>query len=764
MRNTLVYDTTTYDDDALRTVEMDIDTSLNSRELDVDTIRAVVDIARAETPGYLISSDDYYLVTSDGFTLMADVGTNAPDALPQNTPIRFLRGGSQYSLWFRDVVRRIGPTTYELSMVSSLGRLSQMAHVGGIYNGVDAEDIIDEICGVIPHYVDPVFAQTKLYGWLPYVSPSGESGVMQGSAKDNLLQVLFALNATVRDDANGTLRIENLSTAVSSIIDADKIYRGNAAVEYETPITEVTVIEHQYAEGSETETLFDGTTMAGQVIVFSEPMSNLSATGFTITDSGANYAVVSAGTGVLTGSPYIHTKREITRSVSVAPVPNAARIEDATLVGITNSSDVADRLADYYAYRTRINVDAIVEFEDAGDVVSIYDPYDKVMRSATIESIYGINASNVMRGSISAIVGFTPWQVEPFIDQVVMLTGSGTWTVPEGVTRISAVLIGGGTGGGVGNDGGAMPRYSPTQEVEKSGSGTNARTKTTFRVAYDNIKPIAGGASGAPGAGGNIYRMDLEVTEGDTISYACGTGGAGAIRNGADAVAGTDSTFGAYSSASGSQSPSGYTDPVSGNVYGNAGAAGFKGGDGGGVGDNVWDYIPAGSVTDGVNTWTGGADNTSFASDSGGSVSSGYGYYAGQARGGFGGGAAYGSNGGDALGSPEVMIYTNNGIPYIARATCGRGGNGANALPPPQTTVYGRGGTGGNGGGAVGQWHYAWSQQDKRDSLPSPASRPVILNFAGGTYSDTTPPTPGTGSDGGQGGDGCILLYYREPA
>lgn len=147
------------------------------------------------------------------------------------------------------------------------------------------------------------------------------------------------------------------------------------------------------------------------------------------------------------------------------------------------------------------------------------------------------------------------------------------------------------------------------------------------------------------------------------------------------------------------------------------------------------------------------------------STNGGYGYYGGQAFGGFGGGAAYGNNGGDALGNPSAEVYNYyGGTPYEMVVTCGRGGNGANALPPPQTTVYGRGGTSGNGGGAVGQWHYAFSQQDKLDSLPaSPASRPVILNFAGGTYSDTTPPTPGTGSDGGKGGDGCIILYYREP-
>lgn len=738
MKNALVYGGTTYDNDALRSVEMNVDTSLSERSLDVDTIHAVVDTRAAVTPGGFLTSEEYQFVTHDGYDFWCNIGTVSPAGLPQNEPVRFLRGGSQYSLWFRDSVKRIGPTLYEMVMTSSLGRLAQMPHKGGIYTGELAEDVIDDICGVVPHTVAPAFANVALYGWLPYVSPSGEDDVMQGSAKDNLMQVLFALNATVRDDANGVLVIDNLSTAVSSVITEDKIYRGSASVEYEAPITEVTVLEHQYVQGTESRVLFDGTASNGQVIVFYEPMSGLQATGFTILESGDNYCVLSAGTGELTGIPYMHTTREISRSVSSAPVPNAARVEDATLVSITNSADVADRLADYYAHRIRITADAIVEFEDAGDVVSIYDPFDKIQRDACVESIYSLRASNVMKGRINALVGFTPWQVEPFSDERELLTGSGTWTVPAGVTRLTAIIIGGGSGGDGGLDGAAGEDSSPA-----SYSVPSMSANTLYGFSFSRGDGGAGGAGGLGGAGGNILRVDITVDPGDTFSYSCGSAGTGGAANGGTGTGGTDTTFGAMSSASGSPAPSGYTEIWNGvtTTFGADGLTGGAGGGGGhgGSGSSSNDGENGGDA--GVNA--GGAGGVGYIFDgTDGSHS-----YAG---GGGGGGAAY-SNAGTAgsIGDTGPFTPTYRG----AIVGGGGGGAGANGDNGANAATYGTGGGGGHGG-AGGGGAGALSYRFKNNTA-------VTNTFT--WYNQRYGGAAGTGGSGGNGAPGCIILYYREP-
>lgn len=712
MRNTLTYDGMSFENNSIKAAEISVDTSLNERVLDVDTMHATVKSTQSLVP------------------------------YQQNVPVRFLRGGSQYALWYLRSVTRIGPDMWDLSLMSSLGRLTQMPHKGGIYNGVAASAIIDDICGVVPHFVGAAFQNVLLYGWLPYVAPSGENGAQTGSAKDNLLKVLFALNATVRDDADGTLRIENLSTAVSGQLDADRIYRDNASVVTEPTVTAVTVLEHQYITGSETTTLFEGTTVDGQVIVFREPMSNLTATGFTVTESNANYAVVSAGSGTLTGTPYIHTTREITKPVTAASIPNAVRIEDATLVGVTNSSEVVNRLVDYYSHRTYITVDATIDFEDAGDVVEIYDPFDKVLRQACIEKISPLVVSQTMKGRVSALVGFTPWQVIPFEDARELLIGSGTWTVPEGVTEVTAVLIGGGSGGNSGAAGQSVIVTSRTYTNATSGSFSGAPAGN-------------GGAGGDGGSGGNIYRAEIDVTPGSSVSFACGAGGAAS-------TAGTDTVFGTRTSGEGSPLASGFVDPITGTIYGAKGKNGETGGNGG----------SAGSAGENVGSHYGGSGLASKSISANFLENKGSGRASLSGCGGGGAGApggnapSTGSNGSTGssgnyrifgnvsyVGDQAYIRAMNQYVTYMAGGRGGDGGQGAAA------TVYGCGGSGGGGGGGAGA-------TGSTSCSASPASG-VILSASGNSltvYNDGGAwSSGGAGGSGGAGAPGCIILYYRRP-
>lgn len=682
MRNTLSYQQSTYENDKIKSAQMAVDTSLNERVLDVDTMNATVESETALVP------------------------------FQQNTPVRFLRGGSQYALWYLAQITRVAPKLWALSMTSSLGRLTQMPHKGGIYNGVAASAIIDDICGVVPHFVGAAFQNVLLYGWLPYVAPSGENGAQTGSAKDNLLKVLFALNATVRDDADGTLRIENLSTAVSARLSPARIYRDNASVVTEPTVTAVTVLEHQYITGSETTTLFEGTTVDGQVIVFREPMSNLTATGFTVTESNANYAVVSAGSGTLTGTPYIHTTREITKPVTAAAIPNAVRIEDATLVGVTNSSDVVNRLVDYYSHRTYINVDATIDLEDAGDVVDIYDPFDKLMRTACIEKISPLIVSQTMKGRISALVGFTPWQVVPFEDVRELLTGSGTWPLPDqdipDGADVSAVLIGKGLDGTAGASGerGTGRSLIVTSSEQKNG-GT-----WTIQAGPGG----AGGKGGEGGQGGKIYRVNFIYHTGDQISF--------------DASL-SDVEFGQYSSSQGARSDAGYLDPITGDTFaakGSDGTEGAKGGTGGIASLNdARDGSRGGSV--GEKTGGHGGSPSHYEDESSGL----YGYMYIRLGGGGGGGASSSGNGNAG--------YTGNG------------GTGASASAQPAKTVYGTGGDGGNGGGGGGGTGAAYYRYGKYQYPGEPS----------GIWYTPSAGAGGAGGEGGAGAPGCIILYYRRP-
>lgn len=663
------------------------------------------------------------------------IGTQL-SALPNNTPIIVYRGGEIKARFVSSGVSRIGPVTYQLTGRSPMGALTGMVHTGGIYTGQTVEEVVKEICGNIPSLIKSVYAGVKLYGWLPYADGK------ERSARDNLAQVLFAIGAYLRTDLNGVLRIEPLWDGTASLINVDRSYTGGT-VKYDSPISAVTVTEHQYVAGTETKELFSGTAQNGDIITFSEPMHSLSATGFTIFESGANYAKISAGTGALTGKAYIHNTRLITQPVTAGAVENIKSVTDATLVSLVNSYAVAKRLADYYRCRETITNDIVSGHEKPGHVVSVYHPYDKKMVSACIQSL-DTTTSATLKSSMEALVGFTPAQPETaeYLDERIVLTGSGEFQIPEGTTTIHYVMISAGQGGRCGEKGEdtqSGPKFSWTNPVFED------------RVdGYALALGGKGGPGGKGGMGGRIVEGDLDVSQLKSLAYDCGKSGKGAEFSPDDlpGTDGTDTVFHGMTTAGASAPDWGFTDPITGEQFGGVGEDGLPGGDGAGRDPSVSEY-----TDDSVQKYVDGTiaydeDGNAFTpgpvAGSEGKVSMtritstgtprSYGWYSS----GLGGGPAAGANGkagssGRGLPGETTVIVTG-----------GSGADGMTAtLTPSKPRRYGRGGRGGYGGGGAG-------------------SGGIAVKNGNGTITPGTPGSGGLGGPGGPSADGCIILYYRK--
>ena len=657
-------------------------------------------------------------------------------ALPNNTPIIVYRGGEIKARFVSSGVSRIGPVTYQLTGRSPMGALTGMVHTGGIYTGQTVEDVVKEICGNIPSLIKSVYAGVKLYGWLPYADGK------ERSARDNLAQVLFAIGAYLRTDLNGVLRIEPLWDGTASLIDVDRSYTGGT-VKYDSPISAVTVTEHQYVAGTEAKELFSGTAQNGDIITFSEPMHSLSATGFTILESGANYAKISAGAGALTGKAYIHNTRLITQPVTAGAVENIKSVTDATLVSLVNSYAVAKRLADYYRCRETITNDIVSGHEKPGHVVSVYHPYDKKMVSACIQSL-DTTMSATLKSSMEALVGFTPAQPESaeYLDERVVLTGSGEFQIPEGTTTIHYVMISAGQGGRCGEKGEdtqSGPKFSWTNPVFED------------RVdGYALALGGKGGPGGKGGKGGRIVEGDLDVSQLKSLAYACGKSGKGAEFSPDDlpGTDGTDTVFHGMTTAGASAPDFGFTDPITGEQFGGIGEDGLPGGDGAGRDPAVSEY-----TNDSVQKYVNGTiaydeDGNAFTpgpvAGSDGKISMtritststprSYGWYSS----GLGGGPAAGANG--KAGS------SGRGLPgeTTVSVTGGPGADGMTAtLTPSKPKRYGRGGRGGYGGGGAG-------------------SGGIAVKNGNGTITPGAPGSGGLGGPGGPSADGCVILYYRK--
>lgn len=692
-------------------------------------------------------------------TLTAVVRCNDPTimAFAKNDPIRVWENDSDASMqtYYLRSITRTGATSYRLVAWSAVGLLAAMAHKGGIYTGQTVAEAVKEICGNVPVVVKSVFANTKLYGWLPYCQPKADR--RGKSARDNLVQVLFAIGAYLTTDLNGVLHIDALWDGVSSTIGSNRMYASGGKVSYSDPISAVTVTEHQYIAGTNEKELFSGTSQQGDIITFSEPMHSLTATGFTILESGANYAKISSGSGSLKGKTYIHNTRLVTQTVTENAAENVKSVTDATLVSLVNSSAVAKRLADYYKCRETITNGIVSGQEKPGHVVSVYHPYDKKMVSACIVSL-DTTMSGTLKSEMAALVGFLPPQPESseYFDERVILTGSGEWTVPEGVTSYTRVLIGGGHGGSSGHQGESPAVRASKTWTEKSDA---LRRYVGFNKGV-SMEGGKGGMPGVPGEGGKVLVETVtDAVPGAKVSYACGTGGYGGVfSQGNDAGApGTATTMGSATSDTGSSSEAGYTDTITGEVFAAKGKSGIAGSPGNGYtwSDGKYTYQPSPSITvDGV-TYSAGKNKEEVEGEDGqGRYNTApYGYVGYRWLGGYGGGAAAGSNGNDGLANGSGDAYIGSSSAF-ATVTAARGGAGADATPPAKESRYGCGGTSGHGGGGAGSNGTADAHQTTSEN--------ISVSQASLFASDTQPAPGGRGSDGGEAGDGCIIIYYRK--
>lgn len=156
----------------------------------------------------------------------------------------------------------------------------------------------------------------------------------------------------------------------------------------------------------------------------------------------------------------------------------------------------------------------------------------------------------------------------------VVLTESGNWTAPAGVTHIRVAIGQGGQGGGYGEDGYVY--------------GSGWRPGQGVAAGY--------GEDGEDGIGGKVWYDSITINAGQTFAVTIGKGGAAAVRKGDAGLEGEETTFGVYSSANGKRYANGYTDINSGNSYARTGVAspakgtsdGAAGGKGGDPGQGYW--------------------------------------------------------------------------------------------------------------------------------------------------------------------------------
>lgn len=659
--------------------------ALFGNELAADSLTFVVNSKYLTSPfggyAFLLDSNLRPLKTSDGKWLL--VRAVYPDwrTFTPGAPLDLYnqQGGQIIGRFYVQNVRQVSRKFVEFTCTDCVGMIDALAdHNGGIYNGTPIGDIIDDIMSGsgIAYTVTQEVREVAAYGRLP-----------RDNRRTNLGRVLVATGATLTEDTAGRMVVSYLGAGNVQNIPQRVIYLNTGSVEYRHPATAVQVTEHAFYQlaDDEQKTLFDNTaeitTAVPQTVIFEEPCYNLTTTGtLAIVESNENFAIVE-GNGTLVGTVYTHTRRVITESTGVNAAENVLTLEDNELVGIHNSDYVAKRMANYYKLAIGVQFEAHDESGalQPGTKLNIVDPFG-VSRVGWLEK-KTFNLGNKTRAQMDIAIDWQPGPWGSTFDEYELITEDDpAWEVPAGVTTVRVILGQGGQGGGGGYDGGAS-------DCNEGGDG---------------------GFAGEAGNAGKVYVVDVPVTPGQTYAIAIGAPGTGGAPN-VTGTEGGETTFGSYSSASGTIPENGFLNQFLGETYALAGEAGIAGGKGGGYSSSG--YVYGESVTADGQTWTGGRSHQATSSYNGAG----------------GGGAAYGNNGANA-------------------SSAASGGPGADATDRPNlpTPGLGCGGIGGNGGGGGGKAGAQWSSN-------------LQVWICWGNYARGGNGTAGT--DGGQGW--CLLLYKR---
>ena len=240
-----------------------------------------------------------------------------------------------------------------------------------MYFNILAKDLIEIIMNDagFGYSLDNSLKDIKLSGWIP-----------KCTHREALQQVAFAIGGYVDTSRSGAISIKqqpDIKNMNPVVIDMNRKFIGTK-VKLKTYVTGVSVTEHNYILNSDIKELFNGELDVGNnTISFSFPSADLTITGGTIVEKSANYCIVSVvekGNVILKGKSYDDNTKIISKKIENLPAgekENIIEVQSATLVTSTNSSNVAERLFNYYQNRIEQNISFVVENETVGARASI---------------------------------------------------------------------------------------------------------------------------------------------------------------------------------------------------------------------------------------------------------------------------------------------------------------------------------------------------------------------------------------------------------
>jgi hypothetical protein len=282
----------------------------------------------------------------------------------------FDSGTKQMGTFYLDTWKSADEYNANFTAMDSVGLMDKTDFkLGRIYSNETAETIIGEImvsAGITDYTIDDDLKSVTLSGWIPICTH-----------REALQHVVFALGAIVDDSRSSTIKIYKGTQSYGRILPRSRKFSGGSTTLL-SYVSDVNLTAHNYVLKDSSEQISTGTYAAGTYeIQFNTAVSDLSATGATISEAHPNYCVITveiAGTVTLTGKKYVDNSIVYNYGIGTLPsgaTRNAVACTDATLISLSNVAEIAKSLYDYYQLRFQTDVEIALENELSGEKLAM---------------------------------------------------------------------------------------------------------------------------------------------------------------------------------------------------------------------------------------------------------------------------------------------------------------------------------------------------------------------------------------------------------
>lgn len=331
---------------------------------------------------------DFTVYSNDDFNIFNPKGIYTLLQKKQQLALTAQQNGTEYNLgtFYVDEIEMQSDKLLNITAKDGIGVMDGTYFKGGIYTNKNAGDLIDELMteAGFGFTIESSLSDKTVTGYLPIMSH-----------KEALQNIAFAIGGYVSTARSGTINIKafpDLSTEAVTVFGRKRKFTGTT-VKMRELVTGVDVTYHTYTKGTETKEIKKVTLSAGtNTVTFDNPVTDITVSNGTLTESGANYCVITATDAkecIIYGTEYNDSTDIVSVRMDQLPAGDKENViaADSTLLNSDNAKMVAQRLYDYYQYRIEQSIKLVINGDETvGQIADVETEYG-VYRGSIIENM-----------------------------------------------------------------------------------------------------------------------------------------------------------------------------------------------------------------------------------------------------------------------------------------------------------------------------------------------------------------------------------------